>query len=78
MTKHHGDMHTSLFLLGASLVIVASNLVEAGVTRYVVHNKLIIIFLQPDNFRLDGHVELDDGLVQVTFDLRDILGGGFV
>ena len=78
MTKHHGDMHTSLFLFGTSLVIVASNLVEAGVTRYVVHNKLIIIFLQPDNFRLDGHVELDDGLVQVTFDLRDILGGGFV
>ena len=45
-TKHHGDMHTSLtlFLLGASLVIVASNLVEAGAKRYVMHDKLKIIF----------------------------------
>ena len=43
-TKHHGDMHTSLFLLGASLVIVASNLVEAGAKRYVMHNKLKVIF----------------------------------
>ena len=42
-TKHHGDMHTSLFLLGASLVIVASNLVEAGAKRYVMHDKLKII-----------------------------------
>ena len=39
-TKHHGDMHTSLFLLGASLVIVASNLVEAGAKRYVMHDKV--------------------------------------
>ena len=72
-------MHTSLFLLGASLVIVASNLVEAGAKRYVMHDKLKVIF--PANqtiVRLDGHVELDDGLVQVTFDLRDILRGGFV
>ena len=45
-TKHHGDMHTSLtlFLLGASLVIVASNLVEAGAKRYVMHDKLKVIF----------------------------------
>ena len=45
-TKRLSDMHTSLtlFLLGASLVIVASNLVEAGAKRYVMHDKLKIIF----------------------------------
>ena len=45
-TKRLSDMHTSLtlFLLGASLVIVASNLVEAGAKRYVMHDKLKVIF----------------------------------